>query len=131
MIGALELSHEFSVLEQLGNQNDINALKEKTPYVLEMYRRFLPVLRKFGRIQNESRTMVSNEEVIMYFKALYEFANEFDLDMVDETMKKIEECYFDEKYDTILEQLSAYVADVDIEKIMTIAKELINEFKDA
>ena len=33
-------------------------------------------------------------------------------------MKKIDECYFDEKYDTILERLNAYVADVDIEKII-------------
>ena len=54
-----------------------------------------------------------------------EFSNEFDIDMVDETMKKIEECYFDEKYDTMIEQLGAYVADVDIENIMRVAKELI------
>lgn len=130
MIGATELSKEFALLEQLGNQNDLKSLKARTPDVLKKYRGFLPILKKYGRIQNDARNVVSNEEIIMYLQAIYEFSNEFDIDMVDETMKKIEECYFDEKYDTILEQLSAYVADVDIENIMRIAKDLIKEFEE-
>jgi len=129
MIGALELSNDFAMLEQLGNKEDVHTIKEKTPDVLKRYRDFIPVLKKFGRVQNESRKVVSSEEILMYLQGLYDFANEFDMDMVDETMKKIDECYFDEKYDTILERLNAYVADVDIENIMKLAKELIDELK--
>jgi len=124
MIGAMELSEKFYHLEQLGNAEEQKLLEIETPEVLSLYRSYKTVLESYGR-NNKEKQSVSVEEMITTLQKLKDAVDCFDLDGADEAMKQIENYAFPDDCQSRIEDLSAYVADVAMEEIMSTADELI------
>lgn len=119
MIGALELSELFYQMEQLGNANETEQIKERTPKVLALYRSYKEILSEYGKA-NENSRQVSIEEMKQTLRRLHDAVDSFDLDEADNAMKELETYAFPEEMQLMLVQLSAYVADVAMEDVMNL-----------
>lgn len=123
IIGALELSKEFLHLEQLGKEGDMEAVRRETPQVLAHYRAFKEILRLFNT-KPEKKREASLTEVKTYLQGIREAIDSFDLDKADAEMKKLEECSLPEIVQEKMEELRVFVADVAMEDIMRLTKEM-------
>ena len=125
MIGAMELSSKFAMLEQLGNEQDISAIAEKTPDTLALYRSYKPILKPFGQAQESEKRETSREELVGILRRLRRSMEDFDLDGADAAMKELEECRIPEELGTQMEQMRAYVADVAMMEVMELADSMV------
>lgn len=126
MIGALELSELFYQMEQLGNANETEQIKERTPEVLALYRSYKAVLAEYGKT-NENSRQVSIEEMKQTLRRLHDAVDSFDLDEADNAMKELETYAFPEDMQPMLEQLSAYMADVAMEDVMNLTEAMCEQ----
>lgn len=126
LIGAMELSEEFKELEELGNAEDIEALKIKTPKVLTHYRSYKELLKAYKKDNNDKLREASLEEINMYLNGIHDGVEAFDLDMVDEAMNKLEECKLSDDCNDLMEELRVAVSDVAMEDIIRITETMIN-----
>lgn len=129
MIGALELSEQFYELEQLGNANEQEILEKKTPNVITLYRSYKPILEPYGKLQEQDKQEVPIEEMIKSLQILRDAVDSFDLDGADTAMHVIEGYAFPEVFVEKVQELSAYVADVAMEEIMSLTEQMIEELK--
>lgn len=124
MLGATELSKRFEHLEQLGHAEKLKEIQEETPEVLALYRSYKDILKSFGTIQEGEKKEVPKEEIILYLQGMQEAAEASDLDTIDDIMERLERCRLPEECILRLEQLRVAVADVALEEIFTISKEI-------
>ena len=124
MIGALELSELFYQMEQLGNAGEQKTLEERTPEVLKLYRSYKKVLEPYGRLAQDGQQQVSAEMIRQALMKLHDAMDSFDLDEADCAMKELETYVFPTDMQPMLEQLSAYVADVAMEDVMNLTEEM-------
>lgn len=127
MIGALELSEEFKHLEELGNKEDEEQIRELTPGVLAHLRSYKPILEPFGKASNENKVDVSKDEIAATLQKIYDAMDSFDLDGADEALKELSGYRLPE---TLVEKgntLDALIADVAIEDSMYLCQEMIDE----
>lgn len=125
MIGAKELSQQFWQLEQYGNAQNETAIREETPKVLEHFRSYKIILKKYGTMQETQKREVTREEIIMYLEGIQEAVEGFDLDVADGAMEKLEECKLPEQCIPLLESLRISIADVAMEEIIKTTKKMI------
>lgn len=129
VIGASELSTCFSELEALGNAGEEKKIQEILPDVLELYQSYKEVLRVYG-ISQINKKEVSKEEIVLYLEGIQKAIDNFDLDVADEAMQKLEECYLPESFQAYMESLRVYMADVAMEHILKITREMLERLQD-
>lgn len=129
MIGALELSELFYQMEQLGNAGEQKVLEERTPEVLELYRSYKKVLEPYGRVAQDGQQQVSAEAIRQTLMKLHDAMDSFDLDEADRAMKELETYVFPADMQPMLEQLSAYVADVAMEDVMKMTESMCEQLE--
>ncbi len=125
IIGAVELAEAFRRLEQYGRERNRDALEREISGVLTLYRSFKTRLKSFAETRGTEKKDISVPELNSLLQKLIEAADDFDLDGTDEAVKQLEEIRF--PGEDRVELLSAYVADVDMEEAIKLAKELLKD----
>ncbi len=126
MIGALKLSDMFKELEDLGNAEDLKALEEKVPKVLELYQSYKPILKPYGTVDDALRKDVSLEYIKGLLETMSQAMDGFDLDGVDAAMKELEDCRLPESISDDMDALRAAVADVAMEEVMRLCQVMMD-----
>jgi len=126
LIGALALSEEFRELEKLGNEENVEALQEKTPGVLSHYRSYKPVLKPYAVTADGAKESVSDETIIAALRSMAEAMDSFDLDGADEAMRLLDTYALPEQLHEQMEELRALVADVAMEGVMELTGTMID-----
>ena len=124
MIGAYQLSDMFLDMEEHGDRQDIDYLKEKTPELLTYFASFKDVLKAYGESGNENKEEVTKEVFDQYITSLEEAVNSYDIDGMDQAMKKISGTRVPQDCVELVTSLRAKVADVAMEDILDICKVL-------
>ena len=127
MIGALELSELFYQMEQLGNAGEIEEIEKRTPEVLKLYQSYKPILAEYGKASEENQIQASYEDMRGTLMRLHDAMDSFDLDEADNAMKELETYTFPENMQSMLGQLSAYVADVAMEDVMNLTEAMCEQ----
>lgn len=125
MIGAVELSKEFEYLEKLGNAGDKDAIETETPKVLSHYLCYKTYLKPYGAAVSQEGREAPAEEMILYLQGICDAMEGFDLDSADEVFAQLDECRIPTKCVELLEELRAYIADVDMEHVIIVAQRMI------
>lgn len=125
MIGALELSEWFYRMEQAGNAEQLSVLQQETPGLMKLYRSYKDILRPYGQLQEQDKEAVPKEKIIELLQSMREAMDCFDLDTVDDAMKKLENCQMPENCQNYMESLRAYVADVAMEEVLDITEQML------
>lgn len=125
MIGAMKLSEWCYRLEQMGNAENREVLEAETPGMLELYRSYKPILKPYGIAQEQEKKEVSAEIIIGLLTTIREATDNFDLDVVDFSVKELEGYKLPQECVSMMEELRAYVADVAMEEILTTVEKMI------
>jgi len=131
MIGAQELSDDFKELEQLGNNDDIDALREKTPGVLELYQSYKRILKPFADTEKRNSYTPEREEVIEGLQKIIDAMDAFDMDSADEAMDTLREYSLPGGLNEKIMELDALVSDFAMEDVISLSEELIRECETA
>ena len=124
MIGDKDLSEWFHRMENCGNANDVETIREETPKLLEEYRSYKPILEPFAKRQNESQRECSPGELKQIVQVIHDAADTFDLDGADAAMKELESCRIPQSCQEKVESLRVYLADVAMMEVMELTDEL-------
>jgi CheY-like chemotaxis protein len=125
MIGAGELSRGFAALERLCDEGNLEALERETPFALELFTGFKPMLKPFGEARGDKK-QASNDEIIALLLTLKSSMDGFDLDGADEALKRLDGMRIPAACEAGMERLRAFVADVAMEETMELAETLIS-----
>jgi len=128
-IGAMELSKLAAELEKASNARDIDIVNEYTPYLLEMYKALIPVLKPF--CENTSETVVEKSDfdidtLLTHFDELHEASDNLDMDAMAEIMDKIESYNYPDEFTSLLSQLREAVDNIDGDECDRITDEIKN-----
>lgn len=129
MIGALELSDKFKILEEFGHNEEVANIKEMAPAVIAEYRAFKEVLSTVVASGPDEKEELPKEQIIELLRKMEKAMDEFDLDTADATMKELEKISFDEDTTKEIEQLKVYVLDVAMEDVLQLTRALIDKMK--
>ena len=131
MIGAMELSGLFYEMEQLGNAGEQELLRERTPAVLELYRSYKPILAEYAKGEDTEKEKVSPAAIRESLMKLHDAMDAFDLDEADNALKELKGYDLPENIKPMMEQLDAYVADVAMEDVMNLTKQMCENLEDS
>ncbi len=82
LIGADELSGQAAYLEDCGNNNDTDSIRDLTPELLMNYKAYIERLSPLYK-KNDDAEMITPEKLHEAYEALKEFASMFDSDSID------------------------------------------------
>lgn len=126
LIGAMELSEQCFMLEQLGNAQDEESLQAETPAMLERYQSYIPILRPYGEVNEKNKVETSNDQLIQILERLYSAMDQFDLDTADEAMKELEKYKMPAVCRDHMELLRVYMADVAMQDVLNITQQMMD-----
>ena len=130
MIGAMELSGMSYELEVLGNANDVEKIKEKSPKHIALYRSYKDKLKQYGEVAEKETKSVSYDEIKDTLMCIYNAMDCFDLDTADAALVTLNSYELPYSIRDKMDELSAYVADVAMEDVMKLTKEMCDELND-
>lgn len=125
MIGAEEMSKRFETLEMLSSNGAFDMIDKILAPTLNMYRGAKEVLKNYARVQKRKTLNISEQGKKDALELLIAAMEEFDTDKVDAMMKSISQYDFTDEQLEKVEKLEAYVADLDSEKTISTAREII------
>ncbi len=124
MIGAEELSEDFKELEQMGNNEDLKGLQEKTPGVLELYQSYKAILRPFSEKDNKNALLPERQVFLQELDNIKEAIDAFDMDGADEAMGRLRDFSLPGDLNDAILELDALVSDFAMEDVIKLADEL-------
>ncbi|MGN0316376.1 MAG: histidine kinase N-terminal 7TM domain-containing protein [Lachnospira sp.] len=127
MIGAYELSDSFKDMEDHGNKEDEEYLKEHTPRLMELFNSYKEVLKPYAVNDEKDKKEVPASYIKEILESLKEAVNSYDLDAIDSVMNELEKCRLPESCIEDEERLSVAVADVSMEDILKVSDEIIRK----
>ncbi len=127
MIGAAELSADFKELERLGNEDDLKALNEKVPPVLDLYLKYKGILKPFADTEKKNSYIPKKEEVIEKLEKIRDAMDSFDMDGADEAMGVLRDYALPGNLNDRIMDLDALVSDFAMEDVIRLSNELIEE----
>lgn len=124
LIGALELSKDFGVLEAWGNGQDLQKIVERNPQIIEKMLQCKEVLKPYSKKEDREEQVVSDTQLKEVLWAMKAAVESFDIDGVDFCMEELEK-YRISGCDKQMAKLKACVADVALEDITQIISEIL------
>lgn len=125
MIGALELSDLFKEMEEYGHEEKKKEIEKKIEPLLNMYRGYKEILKEYGERNENEKREGTKEEIRALLKDIMEAMDNFDLDRADRDMEALDEIRMSEDCRPFMDNLRAYMADVDTENVMDTAQKLM------
>lgn len=123
-IGAMELGDKFYRLEQLGDENNVDAINAETPDILAEYEGMKEELAPFAADDDTDKREASKEEITELLDTIKTTADDFDLDGTDAALKELTGIKLPEALAPHLTRLQALVADVATDDIMAEVDEM-------
>ncbi len=96
----------------------------EAPDALKKLQSLKALLQPFGEPSERARRAASKEELLGLLKTLEDAVGNFDMNLADETMRRLNEYSFPAQCATQIELLKTYMADVAMEEVLELAKSL-------
>ena len=123
-IGAMELGDKFYRLEQLGDENNVDAINAEPPDILAEYEGMKEELAPFAADDDTDKREASKEEITELLDTIKTTADDFDLDGTDAALKELTGIKLPEALAPHLTRLQALVADVATDDMMAEVDEM-------
>ena len=119
IIGAGELSEKAAYLEECGNADKTDEIKEKTPEILKLLESYKEHL-KADKKDEDTRPEISAEELQNAFRDMKELMEAFDYDNVAEIYKMLSGYKVPSELKEKFELVGKYIGLVDREKLLEL-----------
>ncbi|MCR4617262.1 MAG: response regulator [Lachnospiraceae bacterium] len=129
-IGDIELSEMCQKLEDAGNKNNIDYIKENND---KMYERYLSYSEKFAPLQksmpaDDGKKPISEEELNDAYNALSDIAEQMDYDSAEMVINSVRECRLEERDKQVIDEIERLLRKLDWDGMENIIK-TIKEFR--
>ena len=111
-----------------GKAGEVEAIREKSSAHLELYRSYKDKLKAYAPKAEETKA-VSYDEIKDVLNRICEAMDDFDLNTADEAMAELETFEMPENLINMRQELSTYLANVDMEEGLRIAKVILAELE--
>lgn len=128
LIGVPALSEAARELEAYGTSQNKEALEEKTPPMLDMYRSLKTILLPYIQEEHDQKE-VPADTWIAVLDRLHQCMEQFDTDGADEAMEQLEGFEVPEYLKESMEKLRIFVDDVAMEDVINLTTDMINLLK--
>ena len=93
IIGAIELSERAAQLEDAGNFENIDEIKQDTKPMLELYRSYVEELKAFIKIEEDDsdKPLITDYDLAEAFEAMRDAAASFDYDTINFIFESLDE----------------------------------------
>ena len=115
----------FYTLELAGKANDIKTINELNTNTLNYLRSYKLILEPYRTNNSITKKAVPFKLIKKHTIYLHDAVDSFDLDEADKYMHLLETYIVPEKIERLINSLSSYLADVAMEKVLSISEELI------
>ncbi len=124
-IGADEVSILAAELEKAGNDNNTSMISEKTPILLEKYRRFKEILAPIFPecVKSEEKQLASPGEITAMLGKLQDGLDDFDTLRIDDVVEEMSGYNFGEAQNTLFAELKSAADSCDIDRCSEIAEQ--------
>lgn len=92
MAGAARLSEWFFKMEKCGKAGDVETITKETPELIREFKRLKELLRPYAEENDKNKKEVPVQEWTARLRAVRGAVERFDLDSMDEAMRRLEEC---------------------------------------
>lgn len=120
LIGAMPLSEAAAYLEQCGNDENAEEIREKTPALLSLYRSYLEHLSVMEPEEDEGRPEISEKELTGAWNDLKECIEAYDYDSAEMIMGMLGEYSIPDPYREKQKTLRRLLTAVDREKLLEL-----------
>lgn len=128
LIGLPALSEAAGELEAYGTSQNKEALEEKTPPMLDMYRSLKTILLPYIQEEHDQKE-VPADTWIAVLDRLHQCMEQFDTDGADEAMEQLEGFEVPEYLKESMEKLRIFVDDVAMEDVINLTTDMIDLLK--
>ncbi len=127
-IGADEVGELAAELEQAGNDNNIELIREKTQHLLEEYMKFKEILAPvFAEEEKHSNVKhADNSTILSLLDKLKEVLDNYDILQIDDVINEISEYECDDRYQPIFKRLKKAAGESDIDR----CNEILDEWRE-
>lgn len=119
LIGAMELSEMAAELEQLGNEDNLELVQEKTPGLLDKYRSYKDSL-KACEVQKQDLPEIPISELYGAYRDIKELVEAYDFDTAESIMTMLEEYSIPQEARDKHAMLKKLMREIDREKIQNL-----------
>ncbi len=132
VIGAIDVSDKFKELETLGREGDMLKIQLHLKDALTSYTNLRDAIRAAipGYEVAEEELSEDVGDIRMLLHGIKEAADSFDIDSMDDIVKKLRRTIVAKHTGTVLEKLEAYVANLEMDNISSVADEILNKFEE-
>ncbi len=120
LIGAKELSAQAEYLEKCANADNADEIKQKHPATMELYQSYKEKLQKLADSSQTDQTEISESFFKNQLKKIYDAADDFNIDVLDQVSENLEKYKIPEKYDDVYKQLKTCIKNVDFDGVKTL-----------
>ena len=124
LVGALQLSADALHLEEAGNRDDVDEIRDKTPALLQDFRAYKEHLKALyvSDADDADKPLMSAEELKEFYDAVREVAQGFDLDAIDAMIEEAEHYRLPEEEAERFRRLKSAVLAADWSAIETVIR---------
>lgn len=129
LVGAMKLSEMALELENIGNEGDIEKLREKSPLLIRLYDDVIEFMTGFYGLKEDDsqKPEISKTEFKELLRAMRDANLQFATDRVDEIVETLSNARVPEEYAGDWAKLKAAVFDIDRETIEKIISKIVLE----
>lgn len=123
MVGAFDLSEYAKVLEQCGNNGDMEIIMLETEGLIQDYRALKPKMQEALTVEKPKELLpITKEELDEAVLAIREAMEAFDFDLAQSVMNKLAECDLPEDFRNTYGRLKVLMAEVARDDIIELLK---------
>lgn len=123
LIGATKLWSDAKDLEDAGNNNNIEKIKNETDALLADYRSFKEKLSFMSKDTDDEKTPVSEAALSDAYAALSEFIEAMDFDLADMVIKSMKDYKLPDKDDRIFKEMERLLTGLNWEDMKKVIEE--------
>lgn len=128
LIGATMLSEIAMELEKAGTDLDISKIHSETPFLLQLYRRYLLTLKPFVKInEKQSEVLIKNDFLKEKLNNIFNAIDDFDLDSAESLMKDIKKYNISDNLKNDIDSLDKHIQNYDAEEILQLIPNIIKK----
>ncbi len=124
LIGAMELSSQAAYLEECGNNEAEDEIKEKTPKLMKLLRSYNEKLSAINGDRNEDELPeIGEDELISAFGDMKELLEAYDFDTADGIMSMLSDYRIPEGYKEKYDRVRTLMSAVDRDELIKVLEE--------
>ena len=128
MIGASNLSEMAASLEKFGEEGNMEEIHTRTPQLLSLYRSYTDILEPYSEKKDDSvRKEVNKEQIITALNKLISGIDDFDIEVIDETVSELESYSLEGKYRYFMNEIVKASLNVNYDICAEWAKQLLEQ----